>query len=131
MNVDKVQKIIVKIAKSGNKELLRDLSELFAELGEYEAKGQRQAPKQMEENYSVSSHASNILDGGSYSLFTPKDSPNERSMSAPPAGNPYTALQSFSTSPSTQYQQSDIPYVPGSSRLESRPEVSSHADLLL
>ena len=139
MDTEKVQSLIVRLAKSGDKQTLRDVAELLNEVSKYGGKTTTQ-PKQeakepMKENYSISSHASEILNGGSMNLFTPPPIRNERSQ---PVDNSYmNAFSAFdnvdppSTPVTFNTHPDDVPYVPGPRNLAHRPEITNHADLLL
>lgn len=141
MDTEKVQSLIVRLAKSGDKQTLQDVAELLNEVSKYSGntttrqepkREQRQAP--MKENYSISSHASDILDGGSMNIYTPQPVRTERSQ---PVDNSYmnafSAFDNVAPAPTTNFptHPDDVPYVPGPRNLAHRPEITSHADLLL
>lgn len=135
MDVEKVQKIITWLAKSGDKETLSKVAQLLTEVSNYKGKSETKevvkAPKNVNESIS---HASSLLDGSpsSYTIFTPKEPSYERS-SAPSFADP-TAILSQYVQPEHSYtppMSSDIPYEGGSRILANNKEMTSHADMLL
>lgn len=140
MNIEKVQKIITWLAKSGDKETIQNVAELLSEIGNYKTKGssvnesrqQPQSPSRPVKD--VTSHASAILDGGpsniDYSTYTPKAPSYERSWDAPKV-DPYSVLSQFSAPEPVPPMTNDLPYSGGSRILANNVEMTSHADSLL
>lgn len=138
MDVKKVQDIITWLAKSGDKETLRQVGEALLEISNFSKSTPTQKETKPKLNESMSSHASALLDGtpSSYTVFKSPPPSYERPYVAPQTINPNDVLSQFIQPEQPTYQSpfsspNEVPYTPGPRNLANNVGVTSHASHLL
>jgi hypothetical protein len=134
MDVKKVQDIVTWLAKSGDKETIKQIGHMLLEISNFSKSNKQEQKEPQRVQESVSSHASALLDGSpsSYTLFTPQQPTYERSYQ-PPQQNAFDMLSQYVQEPTPHYSPStnDVPYTPGPRNLANNIGVTSHAADLL
>jgi hypothetical protein len=118
MDISKIEKLLSKLAKNGDKETIKDVVELLTEITKYEGKQTRREPAPVVEDVqNASSRASMILEGNFTNAYMPRQTPLDIPYNPPSQHNPYGQ--------ETRYAPTNP------NEMINKPDVRNHADSIL